>query len=76
MCESRHRGKSQLEDQEINDKWDLHIYIHAYMHKFIGSTSESRRQNDVEQVVNTQKYTIFTVQNTTNILRNSIIEHN
>jgi len=34
----------------------------------------SKRQQDVEQVINAQVYTIFTVQNTVNSLQNSIID--
>ena len=34
---------------------------------FVGSTSETQRQKDVEQVINTQIYTNFTAQNTINI---------
>jgi len=35
------------------------IYVYTYMGTFIGSTSETQRQKDVEQVINIQIYTIF-----------------
>jgi len=45
-----------------------------HTHIYHGSTSVSQRQQHVEQVINTQIYTIFTVKNTINTLWNSIID--
>jgi uncharacterized protein (DUF302 family) len=48
---------------------------HMYIHSLTESTSVSHTQQDVEQVINTHLYTIFTVQNTINISQNSITDH-
>jgi hypothetical protein len=49
----------------------MHAYIHTYI--FRGSISFSQGQYNVDQVINTQMYTNFTVLNTTNILQCTII---
>jgi hypothetical protein len=49
-------------------KWVNNTYIHT----FYGSFSVSQRHQDVEQVINTQIYTIFTVWNTIKHLKNNI----
>ena len=51
----------------------IRMYIHTYI--FHGSISLSQRQYNVEQVINTQQYTIFTVYNTKTFKKNSIIDH-
>ena len=37
--------------------------------------SQRQRQQDMQQLINSQTYTIFTLQNTINILKNSITKH-
>jgi len=54
---------------------DSCTYKHKSKSAFHGSITVSKGQQDVEQVINTQVYTIFTVQNTINNLQNSIIDH-